>query len=251
MNKFFTFILLFHFSTAHSQLPMSEMNALLNAEQEKGNKHINEVNKRVKTNIDSGYETFNTAMQARANSSYSRSSQATSSPSINNISLNSTSFTQGKYQHDIQIPPDVINNIDCKGSYDVLAPLIPAYTSRDLADLRATILTTTIASTLQEAKLYTNKHHSGNREQLLKAIKAQANEHDDSALSAAKTASQTWGGPGEDIVQRVYKRTLPLNHQCSETININAGAVCAVIANRMGSVTQRFSAEVIKKCWQP
>ena len=144
----------------------------------------------------------------------------------------------------IELSAESINSLSCSGSFQALAPLIPAYQDRDLKGLREDILNTQVSTTIRNSKA-----HSSQKPIVLNALDQQAKEHDRVANEAANMANQSDGRGSQVSINELVHNKLPLTFQCSAKETIHVGAVCATLINRWGSLVARYTVEAVKKCW--
>lgn len=138
----------------------------------------------------------------------------------------------------------VVSEIRCSGSYRILDRLLKSYTDPMLVDVRNQILSENFVDMLGRVKAAVS-----NKEQALQILQKQIDEADNIAATAAKSSSQTWGGPGDDLAKRLNSEQLPLTLNCSTTESMPYKSICAAVINQWSSLASQLSKEVVKKCW--
>ncbi|WP_168377641.1 MULTISPECIES: hypothetical protein [Acinetobacter] len=207
-----------------------DVDALLNQAQKVGDVRLTKANKEARTQFD------------KASSNYSEYSKQLMDKTISNMSNNSGYSGKASRLNNIGFTQQMVNNTSCSGDYSQLASIIKNYQDRDLQGLRTDILNKNVENLIREVKAQIS-----DKKQAIELLKKQAIEHDKVASDAARASSQTWGGPGEDLVAQLNGGRLPLNIQCINSLPYKG--ICTSIVNQWASVVSKFTAEMLNKCW--
>jgi hypothetical protein len=144
----------------------------------------------------------------------------------------------------INLPSNIVNDISCSGDFKSLESLMPAYTDTNLSKIRTMILETQVSTLIRDSK-----KQSSSTSVILSSLDQQANQHDRAATQAASMANNTDGRGSKISIAELVNQTLPLDINCNPQSTIHLGAICTALINRWGSLSARYSAEVVKKCW--
>lgn len=215
-----------------------DIDALLNQAQKNGDLRLNKANKEARIQFDA------------ANATYSEYSKQIIDQSINNMSntygysglTDSNNSKRISTLKNLEFTQKMVDSTSCSGTYSQLAPVIKNYQDSGLQEMRNSVLNTDVADLIRQAKAQV-----GNKAKAIELSKMQATEHDNVAADAAQSSSETWGGPGEDLVAKLNGVRLPLNIQCNNSLPYMG--ICASVVNQWGSVASKFTAEILRKCW--